>query len=154
VVVLGGLMVICPWWAGRIVETPAFAAAPSTLSALPTILLILPLIPQARLYFEHEGYRGIILGWPWIKGALILLLNGGSWTANAGYPAINVPPVVAVTFAASVILLLIIGLLRFVGRGWLPACLALTILASPDRFRGGVHRSAEKIRPRGQTAGL
>jgi len=103
----------------------------NSLSALPAILLILPLIPQARLYFEHEGYRGIILGWPWIKGALLLLLNGGPWTANAGYPAINVPPMGAVTFAASVILLLIIGLLRFAGRGWLPACLALTILASP-----------------------
>lgn len=113
----------------------------NALSALPAFLLMLPLMPQARLYFEQEGYRGVLLGWTWIKGALAFLLVGGPWTAPEGYPAINAPPGVAMVLMAAAAVLLVVGLGRFASRGGLESCLALTILAAPlmtfgfSRFR-------------------
>jgi len=103
----------------------------NALSALPAFLLMLPLMPQARLYFEHEGYRGVLLGWSWIKGALAFLLVGGPWTAPAGYPAINAAPGVAILLIFAASIFLGAGLWRFASRGWLESCLALTILAAP-----------------------
>ncbi len=103
----------------------------NSLSALPALLLILPLVPQARLYFELEASRGVVLGWPWIKGALAYMLNGAPWTAPDGYPAINVSPGVATLLTVATVILFGVGLLRFGSRGWLGSCLALTILAAP-----------------------
>lgn len=103
----------------------------NSLAAMLSIFLFLPLLPQAREYFEHEGYRGVVLGWSWIKGALSLMLNGGPWISGPGYPGINANGTVATALIVFALVVTTVGIVRFLSRGWLASCITATVLAAP-----------------------
>ena len=113
----------------------------NSLAAAGAFLFIMPLLPQAKIYFDLES-KGVTIGWYWAKRTLAYLMTGGQWTAPAGYPAVNLPAAGVVVFGVVLGILLVVGLVRFVRRGSRAGALAVTILASPlltiafARFRG------------------
>jgi len=106
----------------------------NTLAALIAIPLMLPLVPQARAYFDHEAARGVIVGWPWAQSALSHLIAGTPWKGAPEYPALGVlfaqNPAAVVSLIAITVLLVGLGSLRLARRGWLQVIVAV-ILVTP-----------------------
>lgn len=106
----------------------------NTLAALTALPLMLPLMPQAKAYFDFEGAKGALVGWPWIQSALSHLLSGAPWKGGAGYPALGVlfsqQPLPVSLLIGFAILLLALGAVRFGRGGWTKAALAF-ILVTP-----------------------
>jgi hypothetical protein len=104
-------------------------------AAAVTVILMLPLVPQARIYFDHESSRQIELGWPWIRSTLSFLLAGVSWASSADHVALSqlaeVHPWVLAGFVASLLVLLAAGTIVFASRSRLHACIAAVILLTP-----------------------
>lgn len=133
-VILNLLTLPVLWWSQR-AAGPFLAQSGrwfcvNSLAAMGSFVLILPLLPQAKIYFDLES-KGVAIGWYWAKRTLAYLINGGQWTAPPGYPAMNLPEAGVVVFVGVLSLLLLAGLVRFVRQGALAGVLAVTILASP-----------------------
>lgn len=107
----------------------------NTCAALLLIVLMLPLIPQARIYFEHEGSRQILLGWSWVRSTLSFMLAGVPWAGSADHVALgNLAREFPFLLKGIIVLavgLLVIGTVRFARCGFVHACVGLAILATP-----------------------
>jgi hypothetical protein len=107
----------------------------NAVAAAVTIFLMLPLVPQARIYFDYEAGRQILLGWSWVRSALSYLLAGVPWAGGTDHVALSdlarVSPAALGALIWTAVGLVLIGLVRF-ARGGLPqAALAAAIVLTP-----------------------
>lgn len=104
-------------------------------AALLAILLMLPLIPQARNYFDNEAAREILLGWSWVRSTLSFMLAGVPWAGAEEYIALGHlnfrHPYLLLTFVTCTFALLAVGTVAFVRRGLLHTGIAIVIFAAP-----------------------
>lgn len=111
----------------------------NALAAMAVIFLMLPLVPQAKIYFESDYARATALGWPWIRNALCYFWGGAPWT-KSGAPDQGYPEFLALflqnpaLFRLAAVLaagFVILGLVRFLKGGGVMAALALTLAVPP-----------------------
>lgn len=104
-------------------------------AALLAILLMLPLIPQARNYFNNEAAREILLGWSWVRSTLSYMLAGVPWAGADEYIALGHlnfrHPHLLLAFVACTLALLAAGTVAFVRRSLLHTGIAIVIFATP-----------------------
>jgi hypothetical protein len=108
----------------------------NSLAALPAILLMAPLLPQAGEYFANESARGGAPGLSWVKNASSCLLAGVPWTGDSGlYPSMGfrweTHPLTSNLLMALAVGFVVAGLVRFLRGGWLMAVPACTFIAPP-----------------------
>jgi hypothetical protein len=109
-------------------------------------LLMLPLAPQASVYFGNESSRNIQLGWSWVRSALSYLLAGVPWTGSAEFVSLallrQAHPWLLPAAVFSVVSLLALGVVTFARRGLLHAVMVAVIFTTPvltfllSRLRG------------------
>jgi hypothetical protein len=104
-------------------------------AALLAVLLMLPLIPQARNYFDHESAREIVLGWSWVRSTLSFMLAGVPWAGANEYIALGHlnfrHPHLLQAFVVCTVGLLAAGTVAFARRSLLHTCIAIVIFATP-----------------------
>lgn len=104
-------------------------------AAAVTVILMLPLVPQARIYFDHESSRQIELGWHWMRSALSFLLAGVPWAGSPGHVALSqlasAHPWILAGFILSLLGLVTAGAVIFSSRGGLHAGVAALIILTP-----------------------
>ncbi len=104
-------------------------------AAVPVFVLMLPLVPQAALYFQNEASRNILLGWSWVRGALSHLLAGVPWTGGAGFVSLEslrqAHPWLLPSAVGVVVFFLALGSLIFLRRGLPHAAMTAVIFATP-----------------------
>lgn len=108
-------------------------------AAMATIQCMLPLVPQAKHYFETYCTVPVYLGWNWVRNVAGFYVGGVSWTKsstlNSDYPE-WMPWVHEhfFSFAAFIILIVIfflLGLFLFCRRDRFAAILAIAFIADP-----------------------
>ena len=62
----------------------------NALAAMLTLQFMLPLYPQAKLYFDFVSSQGFVSGGEWVRNTVAYMVGGGPWTKSgepwAGYP--------------------------------------------------------------------
>ncbi len=98
-------------------------------------VLMLPLIPQARVYFDLEASRQIVLGWSWVRSALSFMLAGVPWAGAGEHVALGnlarESPWLLKGFVVGTVALLALGAVHFARCGLVHLFITLAILATP-----------------------
>lgn len=122
-------MPMAPWVpAGRWLVSGAVAA-------LAFIWLFLPCVPQLQHYMSEGGIFGD-MGWKWVKSVGSHIFAGVSWfrsgEIDSHYPELYrmslARPWLYAAVLWSAVVLAVIGLFRWLGRGWLTATCALVLI--------------------------
>jgi hypothetical protein len=111
----------------------------NALAAMLTLQLMLPLYPQAKLYFDFVSSQGFVSGWQWVRNTVAYMIGGGPWTKSgepsAGYPewlALYVEsPVLFVGAASLAITLVGLGAFRLIWRSWPSATFVVVMAICP-----------------------
>ncbi len=144
ILVVLNLITVGLFVAGSECAEPRFAQAGrwfcvSVLAAILTLQLMLPLVPQGKLYFDFVASQGFVAGWQWFRNTACFLIGGAPWTKSgeplAGYPewlARYVEnPVLFVAAASFAIAVVILGAGRLLQRGWASATFVIVIAVCP-----------------------
>ena len=74
----------------RGLRKPVAGFASMSLAAMLALQLMLPLYPQAKLYFDFVSSQGFVSGWQWVRNTVAYMIGGAPWTKSgepsAGYP--------------------------------------------------------------------
>lgn len=138
-VIMVGLFV-----AGPECAEPRFAQAGrwfcvNVLAAMLALQLMLPLVPQGKLYFDVVSSQGFVAGWQWVRNTACFMIGGAPWT-KSGEPLEGYPewlaryvenPILFVTAAAFAIFLVVLGACRLVVRGWASATFVVVMAICP-----------------------
>jgi hypothetical protein len=111
----------------------------NALAAMLTLQFMLPLYPQAKLYFDFVSSQGFVSGWQWVRNTVAYMIGGGPWTKSgepsAGYPewlALYVEsPVLFVGAASLAITLVGLGAFRLIWRSWPSATFVVVMAICP-----------------------
>ncbi len=110
--------------------------AANALTAVPTLFLMLPLLPQVKDYMAYETARNFTIGWAWVSNALWHFVAGVAWTRGsvdgAVYPELAYHfsqalwvPMLAAGIAA---LMGIVGAIWFIRKGPVETVILLAIV--------------------------
>jgi hypothetical protein len=134
-----GLLAAAPGCAEpRLAQTGRWFCA-NALAAMLTLQFMLPLYPQAKLYFDFVSSQGFVSGWQWVRNTGAYMIGGAPWTKSgdpsAGYPewlARYVEnPVLLVVTASLAITLVGLGAFRLLWRSWPSATFVLVMAICP-----------------------
>jgi hypothetical protein len=144
ILVILNLITVGLFVAGSECAQPRFAQAGrwfcvNVLAAILTLQLMLPLVPQGKLYFDFVTSQGFVAGWQWFRNTACFLIGGAPWTKSgeplAGYPewlARYVEnPLLFVVAASFAIALVILGAGRLLQRGWASATFVIVMAVCP-----------------------
>ncbi len=111
----------------------------NALSAIPVIILMLPLYEQVRDYMAYESGRNIAVGWPWVTNVLWHFVSGVAW--NRGSSGTFIYPELAHQFSSGLWvpalaawltgIFAVIGAFWFLRKGPLNVILLIAILVPP-----------------------
>jgi hypothetical protein len=108
----------------------------NVVAAMLTLQLMLPLYPQARLYFDFVSSQGFVSGWQWVRNTVAYMIGGAPWTKSgepwAGYPEwlgrYVENPVFFVGTASLAVTLVALGAFRLLWRSW-PSATFIVVMA-------------------------
>ena len=111
----------------------------NALAAMLTLQFMLPLYPQAKLYFDFVSSQGFVSGGQWVRNTVAYMVGGAPWTKSgepwAGYPewlARYVEnPVLFVAAASLAITLVVVGAFRLLWRSWPSATFVFVMAICP-----------------------
>jgi hypothetical protein len=112
----------------------------NALAAMLTLQLMLPLYPQARLYFDFVSSQGFVSGWQWVRNTAAYMMGGAPWT-KSGEPWTGYPewlaryvedPVLFVGATSLAITLVALGAFRLLWRGWPLATFVVVMAVCPS----------------------
>lgn len=111
----------------------------NALAAMLTLQFMLPLYPQAKLYFDFVSSQGFVSGGQWVRNTVAYMVGGGPWTKSgepwAGYPewlARYVEhPVIFVAAASLALTLVVVGAFRLLWRSWPSATFVFVMAICP-----------------------
>ena len=111
----------------------------NALAAMLTLQFMLPLYPQARLYFDFVSSQGFVSGWQWVRNTVAYMIGGAPWTKSgepwAGYPewlARYVEnPVLFTGVASLAITIVALGAFRLLWRSWPSATFVFVMAICP-----------------------
>ncbi|HEY5743026.1 MAG TPA: glycosyltransferase family 39 protein [Terrimicrobiaceae bacterium] len=110
----------------------------NVLAAALTLQLMLPLYPQAKLYFDFVSSQGFVSGWPGVRNTICYMLGGAPWTKGEpweGYPEYFSRylenPGLFITVASVAVALVTLGGMRLLRHGWVAATFVLVLTICP-----------------------
>jgi hypothetical protein len=111
----------------------------NVLAAILAFQLMLPLYPQAKQYFDFVSSQGFVSGWSWVRNTICFMMGGAPWTKSgepwAGYPEYLARyvenPMLFVTAASFAIVLILLGALHLLRRGWASATFVVVMYVCP-----------------------
>jgi hypothetical protein len=111
----------------------------NALAAVLTLQFMLPLYPQARLYFDFVSSQGFVSGWQWVRNTVAYMIGGAPWT-KSGEPWVGYPewlaryvenPVLFMGVASLAITLIALGAFRLLWRSWPSATFVFVMAICP-----------------------
>jgi hypothetical protein len=111
----------------------------NVLATIAALQLMLPLVPQGKLYFDFVASQGFVAGWQWLPNTASFMLGGAPWTKSGapleGYPewlARYVENPVLFTIAATFAIgLVCLGAARLLWQGWASATFVAVLAIGP-----------------------
>lgn len=106
----------------------------NALAALPAVILMAPLLPQAKEYFDFS--RGAILEFGWLKNAGCYLLAGVPWGGSEEfYPALQSlwrhHPLPGSLLVICTVFFMLAGFCRLASGGWTATVPAMVLVVAP-----------------------
>ena len=111
----------------------------NVLAGILALQFMLPLYPQAKLYFDFVSSQGFVSGWQWARNTVAYMIGGAPWTKSgepwAGYPewlaAYVDNPVLFWGAASLAITCVALGAFRLLWRSWPSAAFVFVMAICP-----------------------